>query len=470
MIAFWAMVKLTFRAAFRSPVFLFLFGLLFLAIVLLPNTVTGDGTALSYIQVSLQYSLSAVSIILALSTLWLSCFALAGDLETHQIHMVAVKPVSRITVWLGKCVGVILVHLVLLAAATAMVYGFVLWQFYKRPFGAEEKQRIQQEVMVGRRVTLPEMPQVEQLVDNEFRRRLDAGDTPGMFSESTIRDEIRKKVLSRLGEVKPERPRYWHFTQLRPHQDDPVFLRYRAYVGAISSRDQRETVGQWAARVSFPEDPDRPGSPVRTEFIPFTPYPERIMCGNFREIPLNPAIVNDAHEAIIGFVNLDPQKKSVFFQLADGPKLLVRVTGFEGNYIRAILMIALKLVFLSGLGCAAGGVFSAPVAIFVTAAYLLVGIFSSNIIGLEEPATTSGKLSLEEIHDMIGRTVGEVSLVFVNPIHHFEVSDKLADGELVEWGYIAQVFTRFLIVKGLPLFVIGVWLYRRRELGLVVRR
>ena len=63
MIAFWAMAKLTFRAAFRSPVFLFLFGLLFVAIVLLPNTVTGDGTALSYIQVSLQYSLSAVSII-----------------------------------------------------------------------------------------------------------------------------------------------------------------------------------------------------------------------------------------------------------------------------------------------------------------------------------------------------------------------------------------------------------------------
>ena len=185
---------------------------------------------------------------------------------------------------------------------------------------------------------------------------------------------------------------------------------------------------------------------------------------------LNPAIVNDAHEAIIGFVNLDPQGKSVFFQLADGPKLLVRVTGFEGNYIRAILMIALKLIFLAGLGCAAGGIFSAPVAIFVTAAYLLIGIFSSNLIGLEEPAPRTGKLSLEDIHDIVGRSVSEVSLVFVNPIHHFEVSDKLADGELIEWRYIARIFTRFLVVKGLPLFVIGVWLYRRRELGLVVRR
>ncbi len=470
MIAFWAMVKLTFRAAFRSPVFLFLFAMLFLAIVLLPNTVTGDGTALSYIQVSLQYSLSVVSVILALSTLWLSCFALAGDLETHQLHLVAVKPVSRVIVWLGKCTGVVLVHLILLAAAAAMVYGFVLWQFHKRPFGDEEKTRIEQEVLVGRRVTLPETPSIDQLVENEYRRRLAEGHDPGMFSAATIREEIRKKVLSRLGEVKPERIRYWHYTGLRPRPDDPLFFRYRAYVGAISSRDQRETVGQWAARMTFPEDPDNPGSPVRTDFMPFTPTPERIACGTFREVPLHPAIVSADHDAILAFLNLDPEGKSVFFQVADGPKLLVRVAGFEGNYLRAILMIALKLVFLAGLGCAAGGVFSAPVAVFVTAAYLLIGVFSSILIGLEEPATQGGKLSLEVLHEIVGRTVGEISLVFVNPIHHFEVADQLADGELIEWGYVARIFARFLVVKGLPLFLLGIWIYRRRELGLVVRR
>ena len=66
--SYWAIVKLTFRNALRSHIFQLLLLLLLLAVIVIPTTVSGDGTAGGFIRVSLLYSLSTVSFILALSS------------------------------------------------------------------------------------------------------------------------------------------------------------------------------------------------------------------------------------------------------------------------------------------------------------------------------------------------------------------------------------------------------------------
>lgn len=43
--------------------------------------------------------------------------------------------------------------------------------------------------------------------------------------------------------------------------------------------------------------------------------------------------------------------------------LLIRVTGFLENYLRAILVIAMELLILSGLACAFGGFLTLPTAV-----------------------------------------------------------------------------------------------------------
>ena len=78
---FWAIVKLTLRNAVRSHLFQLLLFLLLLCVVLIPSTISGDGTAGGFIRISLLYSLSAVSTILALSSIWLGCFVMAQDID-----------------------------------------------------------------------------------------------------------------------------------------------------------------------------------------------------------------------------------------------------------------------------------------------------------------------------------------------------------------------------------------------------
>ena len=81
--AFWAIVKLTYRHAIRSHIFQLLAGLLVFCVLFIPTTV-GGGTASEFIRVSLLYSFWAVSIVLALSSIWLGCFAMTHDVDSYQ--------------------------------------------------------------------------------------------------------------------------------------------------------------------------------------------------------------------------------------------------------------------------------------------------------------------------------------------------------------------------------------------------
>lgn len=58
----------------------------------------------------------------------------------------------------------------------------------------------------------------------------------------------------------------------------------------------------------------------------------------------------------------------------------------------------------------------------------------------------------------------------VIPIQAFEVSGWSANGEIVELAYFWMLFKSYFIYRALPLFLLGMILYRRRELGLVIRK
>lgn len=486
MTSLWAIIKLTCKSAVRSYVFQLLLFILVLTVFLLPNTIIDDGTALGHIKVSLKYCFGLISFILSLSTIWISCFVLSGDIESYQLHLVITKPVSRIKVWIGKWFGIVLIHAILLFLSSAMVYGFILWQFYRRPFNEDEKLRIKNEVLVGRRVTFPDSPDIDRMVRDEYNKRLRIADDsmrfgPGQLSgaeKKKIFREVREQVIAGLGEVKPSETHRWSFSGLNPDEKSPLYLRYRIYIGSLFSKGQTETTGMWYSKIYVPESlfkdhkGDEDSSSVQPVLYPKTRYPEKVMGGVFHEFAMNPVVIGPDGTVTMGYTNLDPSKKSVFFQLADGPKLMVRISGFGENYLRAVFVVLLRLFFLAGLGCMAGGLFSMPTAVFIVVSYLFLGIFSSYLVNMEKQvlADTGDLGVMEGIHDTVGRYVSHALLLILIPLQEFEVSDTVAEGELVEFSAIGRIFLEFLILRGCPLFIVGIWLYRRKEMGLIIRK
>src|SRR2546428_13294454 len=95
-----AIAVLTWKAAFRFRLFIVIAGLLLISVVGLPILIKDDGTARGFTQILLTYTLSVITTLLGMSTLWLSCGTLARDIEECQMQVVAVKPVGRWRIWL----------------------------------------------------------------------------------------------------------------------------------------------------------------------------------------------------------------------------------------------------------------------------------------------------------------------------------------------------------------------------------
>src|SRR5436309_7267144 len=128
-----AIATLTWKAAFRFRLFWVLAGLLLASVVVLPLLLKDDGTARGFTQILLTYTLSVITTLMGFSTLWLACGTLARDVEDCQMQMVAVKPIARWEIWLGKWVGLVMLNTALLALAGGSVYALLQWRAYRLP-------------------------------------------------------------------------------------------------------------------------------------------------------------------------------------------------------------------------------------------------------------------------------------------------------------------------------------------------
>ena len=472
--AFLAIVKLTFCHAVRSHIFQLLFCVLLLCVALIPTTITNSSAA-DFLKSSIFYSLWIVSAVLGLSSIWLGCFIMTCDIDSYQLHMVVSKPVSRITVWLGKWVGVCLVNLLLLVFASAAVYFIILNRFEKLEFPAEEKTRMRSEVLVGRRAFKADRPDYSEAITELVRRKIAKLNAQGRSVDTQMQEKLIKdsqlEVVSADSEVRHNTVKSWRFSNIPANTGKSIYLRYRPYINKVASEDQRPAHLLWS--VGIPRErkvapqagpvAQRKGKLYDIYLYPLDERPDQVMTGVFHEKELKPewkVVSSDGH-VFMTVANLDRLQGNMFFQPADGPKLLVPATGFAGNYLRAVLVTALELMLLAALSCAFAGCLSMPVAIFMVLSYLLFGAFSVYMVNLEY---------LAGMADRFGQMVGKILLCVVIPLQQFDVSSLVSDGVLVEWSFIGSLFLNMIVLRALPLVLLGIYLYNKRELGLIVRK
>src|SRR5689334_1841467 len=128
-----AICWLTWKAALRFRLFIVVAGLLLASVVLLPLLIKDDGTARGFTQILLTYTLTTISALLGLSTLWLACGTLARDIEECQMQVVAVKPIARWQIWLGKWLGIVSLNAALLALAGVSIFALLQWRASRLP-------------------------------------------------------------------------------------------------------------------------------------------------------------------------------------------------------------------------------------------------------------------------------------------------------------------------------------------------
>src|SRR5262245_24662284 len=229
-----AMVWLTLKAAVRSRLIWVLTVILIGGVVVLPLVIKDDGTARGFTQILVTYTLSLTTAMLGFATLWLACGTLARDVEECQIQVVAVKPISRWQIWLGKFFGIMALNAILLVLAGTCIYTLLQWRSRRLPEAQQEILR--NEVMVARGSARDDSaPNYNQEGDRIFAERIRAQERENKApvteaDAELLRKQIRAQVKAANEIVPPGHRREWNVklgSAARRLQDQPIYLRVK---------------------------------------------------------------------------------------------------------------------------------------------------------------------------------------------------------------------------------------------------
>lgn len=510
MTAFLAIIQLTCRGAFRSNFFRGTIFCFLAATILMPFFIKSDGTAVSLIKLTLEYSLTAAVALLCISAVWMGASEITADMEDMRLQMIAVKPVSRPIIYLGKFTGIVVLHLLLLLVASAIIYGLTLYRVAFTDFAPGEKEQLYTEILTARRIfrSDPVEKDIDAAVEAEIRKHLEIARMQGKelpedwetvrtktgeFDEAEIRRRLKDRMRLEAAAIQPGDIKIWNFSGLPEDLDGPIRIRYNAFT-ENSKSDQVTTHGVWGCKYYFtaPGDPSKKiDLPVffvpknmtmevitvqTTEFeiaSKHTPEAANYICSrgfrlNNRDLEILPApfpkedtlMVKDG-KATLFYQSLDKKNRTLYFS-GGGPELLVPITGFFSNYCRTIFVLALLIIAFAAMGLAFSACLSFATGIFLTLAYVIWGVCVRFVLHLFTNTAVAPHNTLEYISYYTGKYI---DLILFAP-GKFSVQEKLSSGEVVEFSYIASVFLIELLVKILPIFALGLWIYSKRELAL----
>jgi len=451
-----AIASVTWKAAFRFRLFWVLTVLLLGSVVALPLLIKDDGTARGFTQILMTYTLSVITALLGLCTLWLACGTLARDIEECQIQVVAVKPVARWQIWLGKWLGIVSLNAALLAISGAGVFLLMQWRATRLP--EKEQTVLRKEVLVARGSAKPpnQLPEIEAEAIRLTKQRLATTKISGADLA-----EVHRQILEQLKAgaqiVPPGYAKEWRVNlglQKYFLRGKPLHLRIKFNTAETVASGITYT-GLW--QVGVPETP-RIWRSNRMSLAPDTHH-------EF-EIPAD--LVGDDGVLTIAFVNANDVV--LLFPIEDGMEVLYPEGGFALNYMRGLGVIFCWMALLATLGLAAASFLSFPVAAFFSLALLAISLSSGTmasavtegtVMGYNEEKGTAGK----SIVDPVAIPVFRALLGLIKLAKDFSPIDSLSTGRSVSWAELGRAFGQIVLLLGGVLAAFGITLFTRRELA-----
>ena len=451
-----AIALLTWKAAFRFRLFIVVAVLLLASVVGLPILIKDDGTARGFTQILLTYTLSTITALLGLSTLWLACGTLARDIEECQIQMVAVKPIARWQIWLGKWLGIMSLNAALLALSGASIYGLLQWRATKLP---EAEQRIlRNEVLVSRASAKPPTfeKELEEATDQQLKAALEKTKA-GTVDTKLLRQQIKEQIKAELQVVGPAMGRPWQIdlgSAKRYLRDQPLYLRVK-----FNAADKSPS-GTFGALWQV-------GIPEKTRFWQ-TREPMSLAPDTFHEFEI-PANLFDEN-GILSVLFVNPNNTALLFPIEDGLEVLYRQGGFGMNFVRGLGIIFCWMALLATLGLAAASFLSFPVAAFASLAVLTMGLSSGTLANAVTDGSVMGYNSESGVRgtsplDLVAIPMFRGILKIINLAKDFSPIDSLSAGRSITWGELSLAFAQIVLLLGGILALIGMVAFQRRELA-----
>ncbi len=275
---------------------------------------------------------------------------------------------------------------------------------------------------------------------------------PNLPKDMVLKELTNRKLLERRAAGVGD-GLVWEFKNIRPlDPNQSVFIRFKYDVAADPANGQID--GRWQIgdlrQVRYGMDFNTPiwredrADPVRT----------------FREIEVPARVIADDGYLAVGFLNVPLNDTTVIFPLEDGLELLYKADTFTGNFVRGVLLILLRLIFLACLGVLAASFLSFPVAILFCLVVFLTGTVSGFILESFNQLSAS-------VGDVYSYTIG--ALVRLLPrFDLYNPTKFLVPGRLIGWSLLGHVILFMVCIKALLLLVLALIVFSFRELARII--
>jgi hypothetical protein len=452
----WAVAINTVKQALRLKIAAVFIVLLLVLLPVMGLKMTGDGTLKGRMQAFVSYGLSLTTLLLALLTIFTAAYTLTSDVKDKQVYTVLTKPIRRFQFILGKLFGVILLDAGLLTLFSVIIYSITILLPTLLHADNEQIAQVRNEFFTARASLAPVEPDISQELDQAYNKLKQAGEVPaGVDGNPVARRNYKNELARRIGLRKRAamvgEELLWEFNNVKP-QDPNLFIRFK-YDVAVNPQDL-SIYSKW---VVGDVRQLHLATPIET---PLYSLERKDLIRTFREftVPAD-AVAGDGYLAL-AFLNDPLNDTVVIFPFEDGLELLYKADTFTANFIRAALLIFVRLVFLAALAVFAGSFLSFPVAIL-----LCLSIFTM--------ANMSGYIG--ESYNVVGAGPGGLYSYCLKPLimllpefDQVSPSKFLVPARLLSWSLLAWLGFTTVCLKALPLAIMSLLIFTYREIAKVI--
>ncbi len=446
----WAIANNTIKQALRMRIAVVFIVLLLVLLPVLGITTTGDETLKGRLQTFVSYGLSLTSLLLCLLTILVSIYTVTSDIKYKQIYTVITKPIRRFQLLLGKLLGVILLDIILLVVFSAIIYAFAVYmpKFFKAT--DDEIIQVNNEFYTARAaLTVPEVDVTQEVREKyEELERIDR--LPPDFTHEQIIAELTKQAQLDKRAADVGQILIWEFDNIKPLTQS-MFIRFK-YDVAVNPPDM-QVYGRWYA-----------GDPQYVKYgqQPKTPFYDNILkhsVQTFHEIEFPADVIPEHGRLAIAFMNVSLNRTSITFP-PNGLAVLYKADTFTGNFIRAVLLILFRLIFLACLGTLASTFVSFPVAILLC----LVLFFTATISGFVIESFDSLSANMSTVYSYTIKWM----IRLLPQFDKFNPTKFLVPARLLSWSILAQCAVFMVFIKSFILLLFAFFIFSYREIAKII--
>jgi ABC-type transport system involved in multi-copper enzyme maturation permease subunit len=380
---------------------------LLVALVVLPELSSDEKPVHYRVQTFMSWSLMLVSLMLSLMTIFLSCRTLSAEIENKQIYTLAVKPLGRVQLLIGKWLGIVTLNALLLTVSGGAVYWYTVHYLGQMtPINVFDARALDSEVLTARMEVLPAPPEpimdrvvrkIQQTLQQDpealvdlGRREAEAKQMFGLTKQQHLEMGRDRAVM----EMVPQVARQW--MSVEPHKEESYVFTGLGAAKAIGLAEEeaarledRDPSG--AAYVQLRYKVNASGT-VHDNYLPVwvtangTRQMEQMMLDRYETLWFPARLIDDEGKLVLTIRNEHPADAgrtlmtSLVFSHVDGMQLLYEAGGFGTNFVRGMLGVLVKLSFLAMLGLMAATFLGFPVACLLALLVLLIANLSPYVV------------------------------------------------------------------------------------------